>query len=308
MTEPDTAAPHEDWPRAILSALLSLFMPGLGHIYARSWRLGVILAAITILLLTGFRLLTRTLPPRPVFFVLGMGLLVCVIVLGLGAAVDSARRKRRHHDHTRPAWFRSTWFAAIVGAALSAGLEVAVPSGWRAFSIPSGSNLPTLLVGDRLVADVRDPGVVPDRGDVVLFTSPRDPSVIYIKRLVGLPGDRIQLTQGQLSINGQQVPRQAAGDFVSDESLMRVSYKRFIELLPNGRRYPILQMADNGPLNSTPEYRVPPGNLFVLGDNRDNSQDSRMAGFGFVPVRNLIGTATTVYWSPDHSRIFSRVE
>jgi len=215
---------------------------------------------------------------------------------------------RRQHDRTRPAWFRSTWFAAIVSVALSTGLSFAVPFGWRAFSIPSGSNLPTLLVGDRIVADVRAPGIMPDRGDVVLFIYPRDPSVTYIKRLVGLPGDRIQLTNGQLSINGQPVPRQAAGAFVTDDSGIHVSVKRYIETLPNDRRYSVLQMTDNGAVDNTTEYRVPPGTFFVLGDNRDNSLDSRMTVLGNVPVRNLIGKATTVVWSPDHARIFSPVE
>jgi signal peptidase I len=308
MASTDSVPPGNDWPRVLWSALLSLFMPGLGQIYARSWRLGVILFSITILLMVGIRLLTRAGPPVPACLVLGMGLLAWQLVFPLCAAVDAARRMRRQHDRTRPAWFRSTWFAAIVSVALSTGLSFAVPFGWRAFSIPSGSNLPTLLVGDRIVADVRAPGIMPDRGDVVLFIYPRDPSVTYIKRLVGLPGDRIQLTNGQLSINGQPVPRQAAGAFVTDDSGIHVSVKRYIETLPNDRRYSVLQMTDNGAVDNTTEYRVPPGTFFVLGDNRDNSLDSRMTVLGNVPVRNLIGKATTVVWSPDHARIFSPVE
>jgi signal peptidase I len=125
---------------------------------------------------------------------------------------------------------------------------------------------------------------------------------------VGLPGDVIQLVHGQLSVNGQPVPRQAAGEFVSDDGEMHTSYKRYIEVLPNGRRYAVLQATDIGSFKNTAAYRVPADAVFVLGDNRDNSVDSRMALIGYIPVRNLIGKASTVYWSSDHARIFSRIE
>ena len=297
-----------DWPRALWGVVLSIVVPGLGHIYARSWRLGVILLAIGICLVAGIRLQTRAVPPLPTYFVSGLGLILCSLVFALGTASDAARRMRRRRDRPRPAWYCSTWPAAVVSSAVTIGLAVAMPFGWRSFSIPSGSNLPNILVGDVIVADVRDPGVIPDRGDVVLFKYPRDPSVTYIKRLVGLPGDVIQRMHGQLSVNGQPVPRQAAGEFVSDDGEMHTSYKRYIEVLPNGRRYAVLQATDIGSFKNTAAYRVPADAVFVLGDNRDNSVDSRMALIGYIPVRNLIGKASTVYWSSDHARIFSRIE
>ncbi len=308
MSDTDGETRGADWPRALWGVLLSLFMPGLGHIYARSCRLGVVLLAIGILLLACIRLLTRAVPPLPLYFAVGMGLLLCLILFALGAAVDAARRMRRRHDRPRPVWFRSTWFAAIVCVALSTGLGVVTPVGWRPFSIPSGSNLPTILVGDRIVTDTRDPGIMPDRGDIVFFKYPRDTSVTYVKRLVGLPGDRIQIDHGQLSINGQPVPRQAAGTFVADDDGLRTSYQRYIEALPNGRRYAVLQVTDNGTFNNTPEYHVPPGTFFVLGDNRDNSVDSRMSMVGYVPLQNLIGRGGTIFWSSDHSRIFNQLQ
>jgi signal peptidase I len=206
-----------DWPRTLWGVLLSLFMPGLGHIYARSWRLGVILLAIGILLLAGIRLLTHLVPPFPGYFVIGAGLLICLMAFGVVAAVDAARRMRGRHARPRPGWCRSTWFAAIVSVAVSAGLGVVTPVGWRPFSIPSGSNLPTLLVGDRIVTDIRDAGIMPDRGEIVFFKFPRDTSVTYVKRLVGLPGDRIRIEHGQLSINGQPVAREAEGTFVAED-------------------------------------------------------------------------------------------
>ena len=180
--------------------------------------------------------------------------------------------------------------------------------GWQTFSIPSGSNLPSLLVGDRIAADIREPGVMPDRGDMVFFKYPHDTSVTYVKRLVGLPGDRIRIEHGQLSINGQPVPREAAGPFVSDDFGIRTSFQRYIEVLPTGRRYSILHATDSGEFENTPEYHVPPGTFFVLGDNRDNSVDSRMTMVGYVPLANLIGRGGTVYWSSDPGRRLSRIE
>ena len=308
MSNSGSEPPRGDWPRAVWGALLSLFMPGLGQIYARSWRLGVILLAIGILLVAGIRLLTRLVPPLPACLVFGLGLLACLLVFDLGAAVDAARRMRTRHVRPRPAWFRSTWFAAIISIAVSIGLGVVTPVGWQPFSIPSGSNLPTLLVGDRIVTDIRDPVIMPDRGDIVFFKFPRDPSITYVKRLVGLPGDRIRIEHGQLSINGQPVLREAAGTFVADDDGLHTSYQRYIEVLPGGRRYAVLHATDIGALNNTPEYQVPPGTFFVLGDNRDNSVDSRMTMVGYVPVRNLIGHGGTVYWSPDHARILSQLQ
>ena len=294
MSHSDSAPSHADWPRALWGVLLSLFFPGLGQIYARSWRLGVILLAISVLLLAGIRLLTRLVPPLPGYCVLGLGLLVCLILFELAAAADAALRMRGRHARPRPAWARSTWFAGIVSLAVSTGLGVMTPVGWRPFSIPSGSNLPTILVGDRVVTDIRDPGIMPDRGDIVFFKFPRDPSVTYVKRVVGLPGDRIRIEHGQLSINGQPVPREAAGTFVADDDGLRMSYQRYIEVLPNGRRYAVLQVTGTGAFNNTPEYHVPPDTFFVLGDNRDNSADSRMTMVGYIPVQNLIGRGGTV--------------
>ena len=190
---------------------------------------------------------------------------------------------------------------------------------YEPFNIPSGSMIPTLLVGDYLFVSKysygyshfslpfapdlfsgRVFGSLPKRGDVAVFKYPRDTSVDYIKRIVGLPGDRIQVTHGQLYINGTEVPRQAAGDFVTDDSGIHMVLRRYLETLPGGVDHYILKATDEGEMNNTPEYVVPPDHVFAMGDNRDNSADSRfMNGVGFVPIENLVGRAEILFFSVD---------
>ena len=189
------------------------------------------------------------------------------------------------------------------------------------FNIPSGSMIPTLLIGDYLFVSKysygysrysmpfapnlfsgRIFGKLPERGDVAVFKFPRDNQTDYIKRIVGLPGDRIQMKSGQLFINGVQVPRQARGDFTAEEQGSRTVARLYVETLPNGRKHDILKMYEEGGLNSTPEFKVPEGHVFAMGDNRDNSSDSRVmdsSGVGFVPVENLVGRAEFIFFSID---------
>jgi signal peptidase I len=185
------------------------------------------------------------------------------------------------------------------------------------FSIPSGSMEPTILVGDFIAVDKSAYGysryslpfaphlfegrifaATPRRGDLVVFRVPHADQD-YVKRIVGLPGDRIQMRDGRLYINGTAVQRERIPDVAYDagEGFPR-RLKRWRETLPNGASYETLDAELNGPLDNTAEYAVPPGNYFVLGDNRDNSVDSRMPyGVGFVPAENLIGHVVMIYYS-----------
>jgi signal peptidase I len=190
---------------------------------------------------------------------------------------------------------------------------------YEPFNIPSGSMIPTLLVGDYLFVSKysygysrfslpfapplfpgRIFGSLPKRGDVAVFKYPRDDTTDYIKRIVGLPGDRIQVRQGQLYINDQLCPRVPEGMYESDEGGIRELDREFQETLPNGVKHDILKRTDEGEANNTPVYTVPPDHVFAMGDNRDNSADSRfMNGVGFVPVENLVGRAEILFFSID---------
>jgi len=185
------------------------------------------------------------------------------------------------------------------------------------FNIPSGSMEPTLLVGDYLFVakfsygfsrysfpfgwppfSGRIFGRLPHRGDVAVFKYPRDNSTDYIKRIVGLPGDTIQVREGLLYINGVLAPRQPAGDFLADDNGIRTVYRRYVETLPDGVKHDELKATDEGDANNTQVYVVPPDHVFAMGDNRDNSADSRfLNGVGFVPVENLIGRAEIIFFS-----------
>ena len=192
---------------------------------------------------------------------------------------------------------------------------------FQSFNIPSGSMEGTLLVGDYLFLSKYSYGYThyslpfspplfsgrvfgsePKRGDVVVFRLPRDDSVDYIKRVIGLPGDRIQMIDGLPYINGVAVKRERAEDYVdSDEGPRPFRVKRWHETLPNGVSYYTLDRIEHSEYDTTQPYLVPPGHFFMMGDNRDNSLDSRVpptsGGVGYVPFENLIGQAKIIFFS-----------
>ena len=209
--------------------------------------------------------------------------------------------------------------AAIVLAVFVAKGALAEP-----FYVPSGSMEPTLLIGDALLASKypygygtaslpiqinlpetgRVFGETPKLGDVVVFRWPGNRSQAWVKRVIGLPGDRIQMRQGQLFINDRAASLKADGIGEAEDDNGGVQpAQRYIETLPNGVSHAIFKIRDNGWLDNTPEVTVPPDHLFVMGDNRDNSADSRVAvrdgGVGPLPIDNLIGRADAVVGSWD---------
>ena len=210
--------------------------------------------------------------------------------------------------------------AGIVLAVFIAKGAIAEP-----FYVPSGSMEPTLLIGDALLASKfpygygtaslpiqitlpessgRLFGEPPQRGDVVVFRWPGDTSQAWVKRVVGVPGDRIQMRQGQLFINDHPATLKpdGTGDAEDDNGNVERAW-RYVETLPNGVSHAIYKLRDNGRLDNTVEVTVPPGKLFVLGDNRDNSADSRVpvreGGVGLLPIDNLVGRADAVVGSWD---------
>ena len=194
---------------------------------------------------------------------------------------------------------------------------------YEPFNIPSASMVPTLLVGDYLFVSKFSYGYshfslpfsppifsgrilanAPKRGDVIVFKLPRDGKTDYIKRLIGLPGDRIQMIGGILNINGEPVGRVRVADYLDrfpNGSVM--AFPQYDERLPEGKVHRIIeQLGDAGPLDNTDIYTVPSGYYFMMGDNRDNSLDSRVpTEVGFVPFENLIGRAEFIFFSTDGS-------
>jgi signal peptidase I len=187
---------------------------------------------------------------------------------------------------------------------------------YEPFNIPSGSMKPTLLIGDYLFVSKFSYGYShfslpfspdlfsgrilsgePQRGDVAVFKLPTDGKTDYIKRIVGLPGDTIQVIHGILNINGTPVTREEVGQFTDEDGR---TYTRYVETLPNGVKHPILEQGDDEALDNTSTYMVPPGHYFAMGDNRDNSRDSRVTNeVGYVPAENLIGRAEFLFFSTD---------
>jgi len=199
---------------------------------------------------------------------------------------------------------------------------------FQPFNIPSGSLVPTLLVGDYLfvskyaygyshfslpsfldLAPSAMPGRIfasePKRGDIMVFKLPSDGQTDYIKRLIGLPGDKIQVKNARLFIDGEEVPREPIAPYLTVSHFNKpMEAPRYVETLPGGVKHEIIQIdGDDGTFDNTKVYEVPPGHYFMMGDNRDNSSDSRLSadqgGVGYVPFENLIGRAEVIFFSID---------
>ncbi len=225
-------------------------------------------------------------------------------------------------SRNKPEGFRETLKTVVYAILIALVVRTFL---FEPFNIPSGSMIPTLLVGDYLFVSKYSYGYSrysmpfgnylpksiggrlmnsePERGDVVVFKLPTNPATDYIKRVIGLPGDRIQVTKGILQINGQPVVRQPVQDYVYRDGEARLrNGNLFVEKLPEGREHLILELTDNGYLDNTPVYTVPEGHYFMMGDNRDSSQDSRVLDqVGFVPRENLVGRAEVRFFSIDGS-------
>ena len=199
---------------------------------------------------------------------------------------------------------------------------------FQPYNIPSGSMKPTLLIGDYLIVTKFSYGFSkhsmpfsppllsgrilasqPERGDVIVFKLPRDNSTDYIKRLIGMPGDRIMVREGILYINGTAVKREPVAPFIDHDKAGRErSINQYRETLPNGVTYLVLDEDEQSIADNTIEFLVPEGHYFMMGDNRDNSTDSRFLSFvGYVPYENLVGPAQFLFYSFDDRSKWWRV-
>jgi signal peptidase I len=304
--------------RAWLAALMSLLWPGLGQIYVTDTKHGIRLIGLSVALMVALGVIFAV-PPTSLFitvafFAVGLAL----IALALYAAVSAFVAARRvSMARLSPA---NRWYVYIGLIVVTMILNQIVTSKanpvrvWDNFWTPSASMLPGLEVGDTFVVWKRPAGQGwPRRGDIAVYKFPLDNRTDYIKRIIGLPGDRVQFRGGRLYLNGAVVERREDGK-VSDDNTQGLTtpLRRYIETLPAGPSYPIAEITDRAPLDDTHEYTVPAGHYFAVGDNRDNSLDSRLpvsrnAGHGFVPAGNIIGQPTFIFWAKDKSRMGMRV-
>ncbi len=190
------------------------------------------------------------------------------------------------------------------------------------FNIPSGSMKPNLLVGDFIFVSKYSygysrhslplsmpliPGKIfskyPERGDVVVFKTPQNNRTDYIKRVIGLPGDIIQVINGEIIINESKVFRKRTEDFIdTDIGVNQKRNRKYVEYFFDNE-IEVLDLVDNGIVDNTRKFKVPDDSFFVMGDNRDNSQDSRFINtIGFIPIKNLVGKAQFIFFSLENSR------
>ena len=179
------------------------------------------------------------------------------------------------------------------------------PAGERVFLVPSTSMAPTLILGDRAVMVPYAPGTDPARGDIVAFTPPGDPFTVYTFRVIGLAGDTVEMVDGTVVLNGMPIERTPAGAVAIDFGFETVDGDGWRETLPEGHSYRIADTDPNGFLDNTAEVVVPDGHYFVLGDNRDNAADSRLAErVGMVPRPVILGRMDRVLASCSDDGLF----
>ena len=254
-----------------------------------------------------------------------------------------SNRGSKNRQERESAWSLARFILTLVIAAWAFRSFVFQP-----FNIPSGSMVPTLYIGDYLVVakwpygysrysfplgfpsfSGRILGGLPHRGDVVVFRHPGEEADL-IKRVIGLPGDTVAVVNGQLILNGKPVPRRplpparvavttnspckvvppAMPQVIATGSQAYCAYPAYLETLPGGPSYTVLDQVQHGAADDFAPVRVPQGRLFLMGDNRDDSLDSRYApyegGIGIVPVENLIGRALVTFWSTDGSASYAK--
>jgi signal peptidase I len=203
--------------------------------------------------------------------------------------------------------------AVIGGIVMLSGIALRISGtfggpGYDLYDIPSNSMFPSARLGDYILAFANVyRNEVPPRGQIVVFKYPPDGKTDYIKRVVGLPGDRIQLRAGRLYINDQLVPREPVTD-LDIPNPYGYPLKLYRETQPGGATYLIAEEGDDRELDNTEIFTVPDGTVFLLGDNRDHSSDSRMSmGVGYVPLALLRDKPVLVYWSKDLKRIGTEI-
>ena len=304
-------AERKPWATVVISLFLG---PTIGMLYLGQGRKGLayLLLEITAFFLPYYAAHLELLE-------LPMAEILAFLAIRLVAIPHCYLVSKRLQGRSPTAWFARCY--NLVGVFVVAPIFVALMARslyMEPFNIPSGAMLPTLRVGDHLFVskyaygytryslpfspplfEGRIFGTLPERGDVAVFRKPTDDRIDYIKRIVGLPGDRIQVIGGVLHINDEPVEREKLPGRDTDGP-----FTDYIETLPNGRRHLIREHGDSELADNTSAYLVPEGHVFAMGDNRDNTLDSRFLNkVGYVPIENLIGRLELVIWNSQDRKI-----
>ncbi len=294
--------------RPVAAAILSLGLMGLGQLYNGQFHRAIVYFAIEIV--SAISLFLILIIPSSfqgimtIFF--GIVIYFGIRIFAILDAFIGARRIGSIELQRYNRWYvySSVFLVAVIPAQIFNRSEFRseILAARHSYHYQSGSMVPTLLVDDYLFAEgTAYRHRLPERGDVAAFKLPRDNSTVYIMRIIGLPGDKIQITDGVLSINGEPVKRERVADYIGENARgTSVNVKRYKETLPNGASHFTLDLTENGSKDTTGVYEVPPGHFFMMGDNRDNSTDSRFLNLvGFVPAENFVGSAEVIYFSVD---------
>jgi signal peptidase I len=285
--------------RPWLAALLSLLVNGLGQLYCGRPGRALLLLGLTLLLIPLVYL--PVIVDQEIYgrFSWVFLVLVALVIMKLYVTVDAWLVARRT-GALRLRWY-NRWY--VYGGIAVATSAFGLVTPYHSYSIPAASMVPTLLPGDYVLTTAyRGDGRKPQIGDIAIV---EHDGTFFVKRIVASGGDRVQMVGGRLTINGAAMPRDEAGTLLfKDEN--RTLYR---ETLPNGRNYVIMETSDHEFLDDTMEFTVPLNSYFVLGDNRDNSRDSRvMTEFGYIPAESVIARVLVVWWAKDWGRIGTKPE
>jgi signal peptidase I len=284
--------------RPWVAAVLSLLAPGLGYVYAGRIVNGLVLF-FAYLASAPLLVLAAALPPSTAVLLLMVGVVLGVIVLDLYGVLDSWRLARRAGpDYALKDYNRPVVYALFLAAGLlypGFAFHYVRANAFEAFYVPAGSMVPTVLNGDHILvnkAAYRSHG--PERGDVVVFRHPRQPGHQWVKRVVALPGDTVEVRGHEVTVNGKKLDR----DRVPPVSLPPLGGQLTGEVYEEsngGRRYRVMLAAEAAKGLDVAKATVPDGACFVLGDDRDNSVDSRSGELGFVPLGDVLGRVSYVH-------------
>lgn len=281
----------------LIAVILSLAATGLGQIYCGRLVRGLVLFLGSLLFAPAI-VVAALLPPATIVLIGLILALLTVLGVYVFAVVDAFRLARRGRDLFQSMDYNHPLIYALiilVGLTYSAGGVYLIRSSvFEAFAIPTASEVPTLLPGDRvLVNKTTYQRRFVRRGDVVVFRVPSERELTWVKRVIALPGDTVEVKANEVIVNGRQLPREPAPRASLGTAAQEVSGELFEETNA-GHRYRILFAADTKPLPDYPKAKVPDGMCFVLGDNRNKSRDSRT--MGFVALGDVLGDVQHRYW------------